>query len=251
MSKFRYIDMTHAPRSEHTFGEKGSVLVMTRQNEMWFLASDVCRILGIKKDDEPQKLEQLESGERATTKLETNGGMQEVSIVSESGFYTLVMRSRKPVALPFQRWVTKEVLPSIRRTGSYTMSGRPDKGSRSEDKADEKKIVLPIPDDPVRYVVMVMPGQPPHVRETPIETILEELSSFDCEALCYSIKLISVALQRLQELFSVEKPVSHGFVMRDLERSVNRATELADRYLRLAKEMADENNRSFTGHHNS
>jgi prophage antirepressor-like protein len=42
-------------------------------------------------------------------------------IISESGLYSLIMRSRKPVAKPFQKWVTKEVLPSIRKTGSYSL----------------------------------------------------------------------------------------------------------------------------------
>jgi len=54
----------------------------------------------------------------------TPGGPQEVLIVSEPGLYSLIMKSRKPIAKPFQRWVTHEVLPSIRKTGEYKTPGR-------------------------------------------------------------------------------------------------------------------------------
>ncbi len=52
----------------------------------------------------------------------TFSGVQEMAIVSESGLYSLIIRSRKPIAKPFQKWVTREVLPSIRKTGSYSIS---------------------------------------------------------------------------------------------------------------------------------
>ncbi len=65
---------------------------------------------------------ELEQDERSSFKTNTNGGMQDMEFVSESGLYSLIIRSRKPVAKPFQKWVTREVLPSIRKTGTYSIS---------------------------------------------------------------------------------------------------------------------------------
>lgn len=62
----------------------------------------------------------LENFEKARLNLGLQGG--DTNIISESGFYTLVLRSRKPIAKPFRIWVTNEVLPAIRKTGKYTTS---------------------------------------------------------------------------------------------------------------------------------
>jgi prophage antirepressor-like protein len=64
---------------------------------------------------------ELEQDERSSFKTNTNGGMQDMEFVSESGLYSLIIRSRKPVAKPFQKWVTREVLPSIRKNSTYSM----------------------------------------------------------------------------------------------------------------------------------
>lgn len=99
----------------------GNVRAMSLDDEPWFVAKDVCGVLGIKTnhlredgrgldDDEVMNLPNWEVGGKAPL------------IVSEAGFYKLVMRSRKPEAKEFQRWVTHEVLPSIRRTGGYMVA---------------------------------------------------------------------------------------------------------------------------------
>ncbi len=249
MTDFQYVDLAEAEQSEYVFNGERRITVLSKQSKLWFLASDVCDVLGIVPGSQRSKLKrQLRPEQRATTKLDTGGGLQEVNLVSESGLYALILKSKKPVALPFQYWVTEEVLPTIRRAGSYTM------GNGSAAKSDENKIVLPMPTNPVRYVVMAIPGRTPHIRETPIETILDELSSFEIEALCYAIKQISVWMNRLQEIFSMElkeSDIPNCLIMKDLERSVNQATELADRYLDLAKEMASKKNRPFSGRYDS
>jgi anti-repressor protein len=88
-------------------------------NEPWFVAKDISVVLDIKNNR--QFLVDLDEDERGSFKMTTSGGEQDLSIVSESGLYSLIMRSRKPIAKPFQRWVTKEVLPSIRKTCSYSL----------------------------------------------------------------------------------------------------------------------------------
>lgn len=93
------------------FGKIRTVIV---DSSPWFVAKDVCDILGI--TNPTMAMEGLEDFERAKFNLGRQG---EANIISESGFYTLVLRSRKPIAKPFRLWVTREVLPQIRQTGGY------------------------------------------------------------------------------------------------------------------------------------
>ena len=95
--------------------EFGTIRVVIIDGEPWFAAKDICDILGV--TNTTMSLKNLESDE--VTKLNLGGLEGETNFVSESGFYTLVLRSRKPVAKPFRLWVTKEVLPQIRKTGGY------------------------------------------------------------------------------------------------------------------------------------
>ena len=96
--------------------EFGTIRVIIVDEEPWFIASDVCKILEIKNPNDAIK-KGLEDFEKARLNLGLSGG--DTNVISESGFYTLVLRSRKPVAKPFRLWVTKEVLPQIRKTGGY------------------------------------------------------------------------------------------------------------------------------------
>jgi anti-repressor protein len=88
--------------------------------EPWFVAKDVCDILEI--GNSRMALERLDSDEKGVSLIDTLGGKQEMSIISESGLYSLTLGSKKPQAKPFKRWVTHEVIPSIRKTGGYVNS---------------------------------------------------------------------------------------------------------------------------------
>lgn len=94
------------------FGEVRTVMV---NNEPWFIAADVCEIL--EHSNPTVAMQSLEGFEKTKLNLGLRGG--KTNIISESGFYTLVLRSRKPIAKPFRLWVTREVLPQIRKTGGY------------------------------------------------------------------------------------------------------------------------------------
>lgn len=88
--------------------------------EIWFVAKDVCDILEI--IDYHQAVDALDDDEKGIGyKVPTPGGMQNMTVISEPGVYALVMKSRKPEAKQFSRWVRHEVLPQIRKTGSYNM----------------------------------------------------------------------------------------------------------------------------------
>lgn len=90
--------------------------------EPWFVAKDVCNALGLTNTTEALRgLDDDEVSNITNSEVAQNGG-RSPRIVSEPGFYKLVMRSRKPEAKAFQRWVTHEVLPSIRKRGGYMAS---------------------------------------------------------------------------------------------------------------------------------
>jgi len=93
------------------------VRTVDRDGAVWFVANDVCTILDIAN---PRNIiARLDEDEKDVHNLDTLGGRQETSIISESGLYALVMTSRKPQAKRFKKWVTAEVLPAIRKTGAY------------------------------------------------------------------------------------------------------------------------------------
>lgn len=112
-----------------TFEGETAVRVIERNGSPWFYAADVCRALGI--SNPRDAVGRLAPEGVAST--DTLGGQQEALIVSESGLFTLILRSRdaiKPGTLPhrFRRWVTGEVLPAIRRTGQVTVVQPPEPG---------------------------------------------------------------------------------------------------------------------------
>lgn len=101
--------------------EDQPVRVLIRDGRPWFVAKDVCEALTIiwKGSDSTGSLRDLESDEKDLNTIETLGGKQEMTIISESGVYSLIFTSRKPEARRFRKWVTSEVLPAIAQTGRY------------------------------------------------------------------------------------------------------------------------------------
>ena len=94
--------------------------VIEKDGEPWFVAKDVCEILEIQ-NPRDAIAKSLADDEKGVSEISTpsNGGYSKMNIISEPGLYTLIMRSNKPEAKKFARWVTHEVLPSIRKTGMY------------------------------------------------------------------------------------------------------------------------------------
>lgn len=99
---------------------ENSVRTVQKSGEPWFVLKDVCSVLGIRKYRDTA--ERLDPDERGSVKVDTLGGAQDMTIISESGLYTVILRSDKPEAKPFRKWVTSEVLPSIRKHGAYMTS---------------------------------------------------------------------------------------------------------------------------------
>lgn len=96
------------------FGAVRSILI---DGDPWFVAADVCKALELEKTN--RALSRLDDDEKGAHSVSTPGGRQRMSIISESGLYSLILGSRKPEAKAFKRWITHEVIPSIRKHGAY------------------------------------------------------------------------------------------------------------------------------------
>lgn len=94
--------------------------------EPWFVAKDVCGVLELRNITEA--LRGLDADELTSEFLKSGGQMREMKVISESGLYTLIVRSNKPQAKVFRKWVTSEVLPAIRKTGQYIAQQQPKHG---------------------------------------------------------------------------------------------------------------------------
>lgn len=94
-----------------------AVRTIEKDGEPWFVLKDVCNVLGISKYRDTA--ERLDADERASVRVDTLGGKQEMTCINESGLYNVILRSDKPEAKPFRKWITAEVLPAIRQTGAY------------------------------------------------------------------------------------------------------------------------------------
>lgn len=102
------------------FEETNVRTLVKEDGSIWFIAKDVCDVLEYK-TWQVNIISHIPDEWKGVNRINTLGGNQEVSILSESGLYFFLARSDKPKALPFQKWIAGEVVPSIRKTGSYSV----------------------------------------------------------------------------------------------------------------------------------
>lgn len=114
----------------YTFNETDiSIRIQNIDGNPWFVAKDLCDALEL--NDVRRAVEPLDDDEKLTGEILQSGQRRLMWLVNESGMYALVIRSNKPEAKKFRKWVTNEVLPSIRRTGSYTVQPAARRGRKT------------------------------------------------------------------------------------------------------------------------
>ena len=96
------------------------------QGNPWFVAADLLEIMSLDR----KALERVDADDKGVSQIHTPGGKQNMTTVNESGMYSLVLSSVKPEAKAFKKWVTSEVLPTIRKTGSYSVKSIQEQSSR-------------------------------------------------------------------------------------------------------------------------
>lgn len=98
--------------------EFGSIRALEVKNEPWFVGKDVAVILGYS-NPRDALAKHVDDEDKGVAKCDTLGGVQDLTVINESGLYSLILGSKMPKAKEFKRWVTSEVLPAIRKTGGY------------------------------------------------------------------------------------------------------------------------------------
>lgn len=114
----------------------GEIRTITKNNEIMFVAADVCKALDIKNTS--QAVNKLDADERSMFNIGRQG---EACIVNEYGLYNLVLTSRKPEAKAFKRWITHEVIPAIRKTGGYTAKNKNGLSDEVQEKRAEAMLL--------------------------------------------------------------------------------------------------------------
>jgi prophage antirepressor-like protein len=119
--------LSHSPDSNNTsttvlnifnYEQREVRTIIDEHGKPWWVANDVCIVLDIK--DAKQAIDRLDEDERGRYTVPTPGGNQMMTCINEPGLYELIFTSRKPEAKAFKRWIKQEVLPAIRKTGSYS-----------------------------------------------------------------------------------------------------------------------------------
>jgi hypothetical protein len=197
--------------------------------ETWFVVADVCAVLG--HTDASKAVSRLDDDEKGLLNVRTLGGDQTMNVISESGLYALILTSRKPQAKAFRRWVTGEVLPSIRRAGSYhqePLVGQP--GVASEPKLVVPSVVLP---GPGRYIALVLPDGTVHLRASEYDALLDEITATETRVMCHNLKVIEGHWNGTQQQRSLGIDPHNTFACRALESAILNGGALADHHLRF------------------
>lgn len=95
-------------------------VIRDANGDAWFIAGDVCRVLNI--GNVSASMSRLDDDEKGITTIDTPSGSQPTLIINEAGLYNLTLTSRKAAAKDFRRWITHDVIPSIRKTGQYALT---------------------------------------------------------------------------------------------------------------------------------
>lgn len=139
-------------------GNLGQVRTVLKGEDVWFVAKDVCEVLEIK--NTTQAVQKLDEDE--VTMFNIGGLSGNTNIINESGLYSLIMTSRKPQAKAFKKWVTSDVIPTIRKTGAYFQIDREEEAinnyfsSFSEDI--KKAMVLKVVDEDEKGLHSIQDG---------------------------------------------------------------------------------------------
>jgi len=213
-------------------------------SKTWFVTADVCAEL---EHGNPTKaVLRLDDDEKGLITIQgAGGGRQDVNVVSESGLYHLVLTSRKPQAKVFRRWVTDEVLPSIRRTGRYEGGGvsgyQGDPTAHEGRKEASAGIEITLPRGLGRYIIMVIPGEPPHVRRTEIDAILSEGAALDVDLMASCLKTIGAFWHKVEHMRALGLDPAASFPSDRLQKAILEGLEIARHYARLYdRETAEE-----------
>lgn len=195
-----------------------------RDGVVWFVAADICGVLEIVNNRDA--LARLEADERSLLDPGETDNSRIMGLISESGMFALVLTSRKPAAREFRRWVTSKVLPSIRRTGSYSHPTAPDAATEHSDIADI------INRCPGIYIVVVDKNERrmQHTNGGEVITLVTEAMSTIMAGALISAE---GALKMMQSKTLVSEP-TELLALEGLEAAISQGALIAKRYIAMS-----------------
>lgn len=229
--------------------EAQTVRVLMRDGQPWWVAVDVCCALGIANSRDA--VAALDEDEKGVANTDTLGGLQKMQLVCESGLFHLIFKSRKEEAKRFRKWVTSEVLPALRATGSYSVNAE----KLSEQSGQECPRSLP---EPVRMMSVVQflrqhgrdwPGKRQVEFTKDVRTFVRVMGAQDGKVECGALGALYAVpeglMQHVLEAWKAEGCVPGvNREMEELEQVLARGWELheddvlrADELIRVACEL--------------
>ena len=132
--------------------EFGNIRVIEIDGEPWMVGKDVAAALGYSNPRDALS-KHVDDEDKGVAKCDTPGGIQDFTVINESGLYSLVLSSKLPGAKTFRRWVTSEVLPSIRKTGGYSLPKDYPSALRALADTEEKRMALAAENEEQRQII--------------------------------------------------------------------------------------------------
>ena len=187
--------------------EFGAIRTVKLDGEPWLVGKDVAEALGY---TNPRKalIDHVDDEDKGVTKCYTPGGDQDMTIINESGLYSLVLSSKLPTARKFRRWVTSEVLPSIRRTGGYNLPKDYPSALRALADTEEKRLALLAENEAQRQVIADF--EP--VRQY-VDTILHSKGSLATSQIAADYGISARALNRILHEEGIQHKVNSQWIL--------------------------------------
>ncbi len=213
-----------------------TIRTITQDGEICFVAADVCVVL--EHSDPSKAVARLDDDEKGATIVRTLGGDQTMIVVTESGLYNLVFTSRKPEAKAFRRWVTGTVLPTLRRTGRFDMTGEPGQGGPVGDDTgaspaagfSRNGITLSLP-GPGRYLVVLYRDGDRRIEPLAFSDTVSALAGLDCRSVAYSFLTAAALWEKLQHVRAVGRDTGSGITFEKLSEAMQAGADLARQIL--------------------
>ena len=191
--------------------EFGAIRTLTIDDEVWFVGKDVAQALGYGEGKSLANAvaNHVDEEDKGVTELMTPGGNQKMVIINESGLYSLVLSSKLPTARKFRRWVTSEVLPSIRKTGGYVALPKDYPSAlRALADAEEKRLALLAENEAQRQVIADF--EP--VRQY-VDTILHSKGSLATSQIAADYGISARALNRILHEEGIQHKVNSQWIL--------------------------------------
>lgn len=187
--------------------EFGAIRTVKLDGEPWLVGKDVAEALGY---TNPRKalIDHVDDEDKGVTKCYTPGGDQDMTIINESGLYSLVLSSKLPTARKFRRWVTSEILPSIRKTGGYNLPKDYPSALRALADTEEKRLALLAENEAQRQVIADF--EP--VRQY-VDTILHSKGSLATSQIAADYGISARALNRILHEEGIQHKVNSQWIL--------------------------------------